>query len=87
MMNALKQFQEFGLNKTMRPAALLTDVTDLHALGLPATQALLFVAAFDWDQNDETRAFAGRFPKVSWGDADDVPGQRVWGGDALPEGD
>ncbi len=61
LMNALKQFQEFGLNKTMRPAALLTDITDIHALGLPATQGLLFVAAFYWDQNDETRAFAERF--------------------------
>jgi branched-chain amino acid transport system substrate-binding protein len=64
MMNALKQFQEFGLNKTMRPAALLTDITDLHALGLPATQGLLFVAAYYWDQNDETRAFAQRFQKM-----------------------
>ena len=61
LMNALKQFQEFGLNKTMRPAALLTGITDIHALGLPATQGLLFVAAFYWDQNDETRAFAERF--------------------------
>ena len=61
LMNALKQFQEFGLNKTMRSAALLTDITDIHALGLPATQGLLLVAAFYWDQNDETRAFAERF--------------------------
>ena len=64
MMNALKQFQEYGLDKTMRPAALLTDITDLRALGLPATQGLLFVAAFYWDQNDETRAFAARFRKI-----------------------
>jgi branched-chain amino acid transport system substrate-binding protein len=64
MMNALKQFQEFGVNKTMRPAALLTNITDMHALGLPATQGLLFVAAFHWDQNDETRAFAKRFRKT-----------------------
>lgn len=64
MMNALKQFQEFGLNKTMRPAALLTDVTDLRALGLPTTQGLLWIAAFYWDQNDATRAFAERFYKL-----------------------
>ena len=62
--NALKQFQEFGLEKTMRPAALLTDVTDLHALGLPATQGLLYVSAFYWDQNDQTRAFSRRFFKL-----------------------
>ena len=62
--NALKQFQEFGLARTMRPAALLTDVTDLHALGLQQTQGLLFVAAFYWDQDDQTRAFAQRFFKL-----------------------
>lgn len=64
MMNALKQLHEFGLDKTMRPAALLTDITDLRALGLPATQGLLFVVAFYWDQNDATRAFAERFRKI-----------------------
>jgi branched-chain amino acid transport system substrate-binding protein len=62
--NALKQFQEFGLDKTMRPAALLTDVTDLHSLGLETTKGLLFVSAFYWDQNDQTRAFAQRFFKI-----------------------
>ena len=39
-------------------------VADLHALGLPATQGLLFVATYYWDQNDETRAFAERFQKI-----------------------
>lgn len=64
LMNALKQFQEFGLNRTMQPAAFLIDVTELRGVGLPATQGLLFVAAFYWDQNDETRAFAERFRKM-----------------------
>ena len=59
--NALKQLQEFGLDRSMRPAALLTDVTDLRALGLDATKGLLWVAAFYWDQDDQTRAFAQRF--------------------------
>jgi branched-chain amino acid transport system substrate-binding protein len=63
-LNALKQFQEFGLSKTMRPAAFLTDVTDLHSLGLDATQGLLYVSAFYWDQNDATRAFSARFKKL-----------------------
>ncbi len=62
--SALKQFQEFGLDKTMQPAAFLTDVTDIHALGLPTTQGLLYVSAFYWDQNDETRAFSERFRKI-----------------------
>ena len=64
MQNALKQFQEFGLERTMRPAALLADITDLHALGLQTTQGLLYVAAFYWDQDDATRAFSERFYKL-----------------------
>lgn len=64
LMNALKQFQEFGLDKTMQPAAFLIDVTDLRGVGLSATQGLLYVTAFYWDQNDETRAFAERFRKL-----------------------
>ncbi len=64
MMNALKQFREFGLDKTMRPAAFLIDVTDLHSLGLPSTQGLLFVSAYYWDQNEATRSFAARFFKL-----------------------
>lgn len=71
---ALKQFQEFGLDETMQPAAslsdvmqpaaFLSDVTDLRGVGSPATQGLLYVAAFYRDQNDETRAFAERFRKM-----------------------
>ncbi len=45
----------------MQPAAFLTDVTDLHSLGLDVTQGLRFVAAFYWNQSAETRAFAERF--------------------------
>ncbi len=62
--SALKQFQEFGLDRNMRSAALLTDVTDLHSLGLETTKGLLFVSAFYWDQDDQTRAFAQRFYKI-----------------------
>lgn len=47
--SALKQFQEFGLAKTMRPTALLIDINDIHALGLEETQKLLWVSAFYWD--------------------------------------
>lgn len=64
MMNALKQFHEFGLGNKARPAALLTDITDLRAVGLQDTQGLLWVAAYYWDQNDQTRAFAERFRKL-----------------------
>ena len=59
--NSLKAAQEFGITKTMKPAALLAFITDIHALGLETAQGLYLTAAWYWDQNDKTRAFAKRF--------------------------
>ncbi len=60
--NALKQATEFGLQKGgQRMAGLLMGISDIHALGLPATQGLLMTAPFYWDQNDQTRAWSKRF--------------------------
>ena len=36
-------------------------ITDIHALGLEAAQKLEFSSAFDWNLNDDTRAFGRRF--------------------------
>jgi branched-chain amino acid transport system substrate-binding protein len=59
--NALKAAKEFGLTKTMKPAALLAFITDIHALGLESAQNLILTAAWYWDLNDDTRAFSKRF--------------------------
>jgi branched-chain amino acid transport system substrate-binding protein len=40
---------------------MLVFVTDIHALGLPIAQGLIFTETFYWDMNDQTRAFAKRF--------------------------
>jgi len=62
LINALKQAREFGLPESgVTLAAMLLFITDVHALGLAATQGLTFVTAFYWDRDDETRAWAGRF--------------------------
>ena len=42
-------------------AGLLVFLTDIHALGLPTAQGLIFTETFYWDMNDQTRAFAKRF--------------------------
>jgi branched-chain amino acid transport system substrate-binding protein len=63
--NCLKQAQEFGLSQSMKLAALLMYVTDVHALGLAATQGLVLTETFYWDLNDRTRAFTKRvLPKT-----------------------
>src|SRR5262247_2606717 len=60
--NAIKQAAEFGIVKGGQSlAGLLVFITDVHALGLPTAQGLIFTETFYWDLNDKTRAFGKRF--------------------------
>ena len=59
--NSMKASSEFGLTKTMRPAALLVFISDVHAMGLDIAQGLVLTTAWYWNMNDTTRAFANRF--------------------------
>jgi branched-chain amino acid transport system substrate-binding protein len=59
--NSLKAAAEFGLTKTMRPAALLVFLSDVHAMGLDVAQGLVLTTAWYWNTSDTTRAFANRF--------------------------
>jgi branched-chain amino acid transport system substrate-binding protein len=59
--NSLKAADEFGITKTMTPAALLVFLTDIHALTLQTAHGLYLTTGWYWDLNDETRAFAKRF--------------------------
>jgi branched-chain amino acid transport system substrate-binding protein len=59
--NSLKAAAEFGLSKTMRPAALLVFVTDVHSVGLDIAQGLVLTTAWYWDLDERTRAFAKKF--------------------------
>ncbi|GAC1345439.1 MAG: ABC transporter substrate-binding protein [Acetobacteraceae bacterium] len=58
--NCIKQAHEFGLNKTMKIAAMLFYNSNVHALGLETAQGLLLTESFYWDLNDRTRAFMAR---------------------------
>ncbi len=59
--NSLKAANEFGITKTMKPAALLAFISDIHALTLQTAQGLYLTTAWYWDLNEETRAFAKRY--------------------------
>jgi branched-chain amino acid transport system substrate-binding protein len=59
--NSLKAFDEFGLSRTMKPAALLAFLSDIHALGLKTAQGLYLTTGWYWDLNDKTRAFSKRY--------------------------
>jgi len=58
--NSIKQANEFGLNKSMKLAAMLMFITDVHAIGLPTAKGLNLTESFYWDMNDRTRAFTNR---------------------------
>ena len=65
LINVLKQAAEFGLRATMRTAALVTFLGDIHGAGLETMQGLLFTNSFYWDLNERTRAFTARvLPKL-----------------------
>jgi branched-chain amino acid transport system substrate-binding protein len=59
--NSLKAANEFGITKTMKPAALLAFISDIHSLGLKTAQGLYLTTGWYWDLNPETRAFAKRY--------------------------
>jgi branched-chain amino acid transport system substrate-binding protein len=59
--NSLKAANEFGITKTMRPAALLAFISDINSLTLQTAQGLYLTTGWYWDLNEETRAFAKRF--------------------------
>jgi branched-chain amino acid transport system substrate-binding protein len=66
--NSIKQAAEFGIvSGGQRLAGLLVFITDIHSLGLKATQGLVLTESFYWDLNDETRAFAKKFMAKSGG--------------------
>lgn len=62
--NAIKQGGEFGLKQSgINMAALLTFITDVHAIGLKQAQGLLLTTPFYWNRTPESRDWSLRFFK------------------------
>lgn len=59
--NSIKQAAEFGVTPKQSLAGLLMFLTDVHSLGLKATQGMYLTEGFYWDLNAETRAWSKRF--------------------------
>ena len=59
--NSIKAAKEFGITKTMKLAALLMFIDDVHSLGLETTQGLELTDSWYWDQNDASRKWAQRY--------------------------
>jgi branched-chain amino acid transport system substrate-binding protein len=63
--NSIKQANEFGVNKSMKLAALLMFITDVHALGLDTAKGLVLTESYYWDLNDGTRNFCNKIKSKS----------------------
>lgn len=62
--NAIKQASEFGLSQSgIKVAALVTFISDIHAIGLKEAQGLLLTTAFYWNRTPEARVWSLRFFK------------------------
>ncbi|MCC4114106.1 ABC transporter substrate-binding protein [Aromatoleum toluclasticum] len=59
--NSIKQAKEFGITPKQSLAGLLMFISDVHSLGLDATQGMYLTTGFYWDRNDETRAWSKRY--------------------------
>jgi branched-chain amino acid transport system substrate-binding protein len=61
IVNAIKSANEFGIPKTMKLAAMVMPITEIHALGLNLVQGLYFTEAWYWDQDEESRKWSKRY--------------------------
>jgi branched-chain amino acid transport system substrate-binding protein len=68
--NCIKQAHEFGINQSMKLAALLIQVRGVRALGLENAEGLRWSESYYWDLNDRTRAWndrvKGKTPNGVW---------------------
>ncbi|GJH29989.1 ABC transporter substrate-binding protein [Caballeronia novacaledonica] len=59
--NSIKAAKEFGIQKTMKIAALLVFIDNIHSLGLEITQGLVLTDSWYWNKDARTRAWALRY--------------------------
>src|ERR1700761_7380117 len=59
--NSIKAAKEFGITKSMKIAALLIFINDIHSLGLETTQGLVATDSWYWNKDDTTRKWSQRY--------------------------
>jgi branched-chain amino acid transport system substrate-binding protein len=78
--NSIKQASEFGIVAGgQNLAGLLVFINDIHALGLPTAQGLIFTTSWYWDLNDANRAWAAEFEKANKGNKPSMIQTGVYG--------
>src|SRR6187551_4047723 len=62
--NSIKQAAEFGIfRQGQKLAGLLITLSEVHGLGLEASQGLVLTEGYYWDRDDKSRDLANRFFK------------------------
>ena len=59
--NAIKAAKEFGVTPTMKPAAMVIYINEVHALGQANVEGLRFSDHWYWNQDEASRKFGRRF--------------------------
>ncbi|WP_153099022.1 ABC transporter substrate-binding protein [Paraburkholderia hayleyella] len=59
--NAIKAAREFGITRSMKIAALLVFINDIHSLGLETTQGLVLTDSWYWNKDANTRKWSKRY--------------------------
>ncbi|HIH2745313.1 ABC transporter substrate-binding protein [Burkholderia aenigmatica] len=59
--NSIKAAKEFGITKSMKLAALLMFIDDVHSLGLETTQGLVLTDSWYWNRDAASRQWAQRY--------------------------
>lgn len=78
--NIAKQMGEFGLiRRGIVPAALNCSLTNIHSLGLPAAQGMIFSQPYYWNHDAPSREFAARFAKQHLGRPPTAFQASTWG--------
>ncbi len=57
--NAIKAAKEFGVKQRLVPTLML--INNVHAVGLPAAQGLVFTEGYYWNRTPQTRQWSRRF--------------------------
>ena len=68
--NSIKAAKEFGVTKTMKIAALLIFMTDIHSLGLETTQGLVATDSWYWNKDDDDAQVGAALLRQDEEDAD-----------------
>ena len=80
--NSIKAAKEFGITKTMKLAALLIFIDDIHSLGLETTQGLVADGQLVLEQGRQPRAMGAALLRQDEEDAVESAGRRLLGGHA-----